>query len=197
MDADTDDIAYAKTQIKEARRRLESVRDRVTEVQKEQVVGAIDEMTDEVIFGLGIDDVPEEDRRMVKITKETNEVTDIEGHIQNIIIDCQMSIELSVKAMFKAVGQDFDYSHGVGFGSHNTQGFNNKVPADYPRKQDLIRSIFLTQLWESFYQLAKYGAPELNVGPDIIFSINDGERALNDAEFCVDLAEDFIDYIEG
>lgn len=106
-----------------------------------------------------------------------------------------MSIELSVKSMFKSVGQDFDYSHGISFGSNNTQGFNSKVPDDFHRRDEIIRAIFLTQLWDKFYQLAKYGAPELDVGPSVIFEIEDGERAINDASFCVGLAEEFIDYV--
>jgi HEPN domain-containing protein len=94
------------------------------------------------------------------------------------------------------VGQDFDYSHGIGFSSHNTANFNREIPEDFPKREEIIRAIFLTQLWEKFYEIAKYGAPELNVGPSLIFDIKDGERALNDASFCVELAEDFINYVE-
>jgi hypothetical protein len=107
-----------------------------------------------------------------------------------------MSIELSVKSMFKVVDQEFDYSHGIGFESHKTRDFNDKIPVNFSRREDIIRAIFLTQFWEEFYELAKYGAPTLNVGPSVIFDIDDSERALNDASFCVKLAEDFIDYIE-
>lgn len=196
MNADSDGITYARTQLREARRRLDSVNDRITEVERNQLMGAIDERTNELEVGSAIEEIPEEHRRYVPIETREKEVTNIEGHIQNIIIDCQMCIELAVKSMFKAVDQDFDYSHGINFGSDNTRGFNRKVPAEYPRKEEVIRAIFLTQLWEKFYQLAKYGAPELDVGPSVIFEIGDGERALNDATFCVDLAEDFVDYVD-
>ena len=97
--------------------------------------------------------------------------------------------------MFKGVDQEFEYSHGVGFESHNTQGFSSKVPADYPRKEEIIRAIFL-QVWEKCYEIAKYGVPEFDVGPSVVFEIEDGERAINDASFCVELAEDLIEYID-
>lgn len=196
MDPENDHIAYARMQAEEARRRLESVTERISEYQEFQRVGAIDERKDEIVFGRDIEEIPEKHRQFVNVGKGQREVANIEGHIQNIIIDCQVSVELSVKSMFKAVDQDFDYSHGINFESDNTRGFNNKVPADFPRGEDLIRAIFLTQLWDRFYQLAKYGAPVLNVGPSVIFDSEDGERAINDATFCVNLAEEFIDYIE-
>ncbi|WP_157969596.1 HEPN domain-containing protein [Haloplanus rubicundus] len=204
MNADTDNISYARTQLSEARRRLASVRERISDIERQEVVGAVDQRDNELAVGENIkiaegediEKIPEKHRQYVTLSRRDKEVVNIEPHIQNIIIDCQMSIELSVKSMFKAVDQEFDYSHGIGFESHNTQDFNRKVPADFPRREDIVRAIFLTQLWERFYELAKYGAPELNVGPSVIFEIDDGERALNDAAFCVELAEEFIDYVD-
>jgi len=195
MNADANELTYARIQINEARRRLESVEERVRETEEEKTFGVIDQRDDELVVGEDIEEIPEEHRLFVPTGKNVKIISNIEGHIQNVIIDCQMSIELSVKSMFKAVGQDFDYSHGIGFESHNTQGFNNQVPDEFPRKEDIVRAIFLTQVWEKFYQLAKYGAPELNVGPTAMFNISDGERAINDAKFCVELAEDLIDYM--
>jgi hypothetical protein len=197
MDSEHDDISYARAQLEEARRRLDSVEKRITDERKQRITGVIDKRDDNlVVGGEEIEEIPEEHRQYVSLNQINKNVKNIEGHIQNIIIDCQMSVELAVKSMFKTVGQDFDYSHGIGFDSHNTQGFNSRVPADFPRNNDIVRAIFLTQLWEKFYELAKYGAPQLNVGPSVLFDIEDGERAINDASFCVVLAEDFIDYIE-
>ncbi|AXR77701.1 hypothetical protein [Natrarchaeobaculum sulfurireducens] len=196
MNPDGDGASYARAQLKEAKRRLESVHDRTSNVEKEEIVGAIDQRTDDLVVGNQIKEIPEEYRNYVVLGKRETRSVDIEGHIQNIIIDCQMTIELSVKSMFKAVGQDFDYSHAIGFGSHNTQGFNNRIPNEFPRREEIVRAIFLTQLWEKFYELAKYGAPELNAEPSVIFDIDDGERAMNDATFCVELAEDFIEYVD-
>ena len=198
MNSEADGITYARTQVDEARRRLNSVHERVTEIEEKTVMGLVDEKTDEIIYlHEYMGEIPEEDATPVVLNREEKEISKIDGHIQNIIIDCQMCIELSVKSMFKAVGQDFDYSHGIGFESHNTKNFNREVPSEYSRREDIIRATFLTQLWEKFYQFAKYGAPELNAGPSMIFDIHDGERAMNDAEFCVELAEDFIDFIQN
>ncbi len=107
-----------------------------------------------------------------------------------------MCVELSVKCMFKAIGCDFDYSHGINYESGKTQAFYHTIPSDYGRRDDIVRAIFLTQLWSIFYEKAKYGAPELDTDPSIIFEIEDGERAINDASFCIHLAQDFLKYVE-
>jgi len=197
MNSNTNEIKYAKLQVREARRRLESVEERIKETKERDHFGAIDWENEKLVLGEKIEQIPEDHRQIVPVGKSIEEETNVQGHIQNIIIDCQMSIELAVKSMFKAVGQDFDYSHGIGFGSANTQGFNNKIPNEFSRNEDIVRAIFLTQVWEKFYQIAKYGAPELNVGPTSMFEINDGERAINDATFCVELAEDLIDHMDN
>lgn len=117
-------------------------------------------------------------------------------YVQNVIIDCQLCIELSVKAMFKLVGKDHPFSHGVSFEDHQTKGFYYEVPDGFQRKEDIVRVIFLTQFWEGFYELAKYGAPGLNVRPETIFDINDGARAIEDAEYCIEVAQDLLRYVE-
>lgn len=176
---------------------MDSVHDRITEaeerlVQRKSAKDAVENGVVEM-RGTVIDET--EDTITTEITEDVD-VVQIDDHIQNIIIDCQMVIELSVKSMFKSVGQKFDKAHDIGFESHNTQGFNSKIPADFHRKEEVIRAIFLTQLWEKFYEVAKYGAPELNVGPSVIFENEDGERALTDATFCVELAEELIEYVD-
>jgi len=196
MNSNTDEIKYARIQLDEAKRRLESVVERVTRTKEKTTFGAIDWEKEKLYVGDKVEEIPEDRRQIVPVGKNTEKLTDVEGHIQNVIIDCQMSIELAVKSMFKAVGKDFDYSHDIGFASHNTQQFNDEIPEEFPRNEDIVRAIFLTQVWEKFYQIAKYGAPELNVGPTAMFDINDGERAINDATFCVELAEELIDYME-
>lgn len=60
----------------------------------------------------------------------------------------------------------------------------------------MIRAIFLTQFWNEFYELAKYGAPKMNVRPEEIFTGDDGERAINDTIFCADLANDLLEFVE-
>ena len=197
MNANENNIKYARKQLEEANRRLESVRERATKIEMEQVIGALNEESEELILDIDqIREIPNEDIEYIVLETVEEQINDIEGRVQNVVIDCQMCIELSVKSMFKSVGSDFDYSHGISFDSHNTIDFNSKVPEGFHRKKDIIRAIFLTQLWESFYELAKYGAPKLNVGPSVIFDIKDGERAISDASFCVELAEEFVEFVE-
>ena len=196
MNQKSDNITYAKSQLNEASRRLEYVHDRVSEIEEKFGTVMLDNRDNELVTGEEAEEVPDDNLIFLQIPKDKTRVTEVEGHIQNVIIDCQMVIELSVKAMFKTVGQDFDYSHDIGFSSGNTQGFNSQIPGDFPRNEEVIRAIFLTQVWEKFYQIAKYGVPELDVSPSIVFEIEDGERALNDASFCVDLAEDLLEFVE-
>ncbi|MFC6723915.1 HEPN domain-containing protein [Halobium palmae] len=196
MSAESDDILYAKNQLAEAHRRLDSVRKRITELKPKPVIGTIDIRTNEVVQGEEEEEIPDEFSAPATFEGNLERIVDIEDDPHNVIIDCQLAIELSVKAMFKAVGQEFDESHDINFKSHNTQNFNREIPDDYPRRDDIIRAIFLTQVWDKFYQIAKYGAPVINVDPSMIIDEDDGERALNDATFCVDVAEDFIDYVD-
>ncbi|MDZ5810272.1 hypothetical protein U4E84_02735 [Halorubrum sp. AD140] len=195
MDDETDNLDYAKTQVDEARRRLDSVIDRVSIKNDGPDFLPLDARNDEFVMGEDLNDIPDEYLKFVAVNAE-HKNRDIDGHIQNIIIDCQLSIEIAVKSMYKAVDEEFKPTHDISFRSHETDRFNDSVPADFERKDEIIRAIFLTQFWERFYELAKYGAPALNIGPSFIFDTTDGERAISDAQFCVDLAEDFINHVE-
>ena len=108
------------------------------------------------------------------------------------MIDCQLSIELAAKSMFKVAGVNHPFSHGISFDSHETQGFYNEIPDKFKRKEDIARVIFLTQFWEEFYELSKYGAPQLDVIPEMVFEVSDGERAVNDAQFSINVAKDLL-----
>lgn len=107
-----------------------------------------------------------------------------------------MCIEISAKSMFKLVGKNHPFDHGISFNDNRTQGFYHEIPDGYSEKDDIIRVIFLTQFWNSFYELAKYGAPELNMRPESIFTPDDGSRAINDAHFCVNEAEELLEYVK-
>ncbi|MFC6616175.1 hypothetical protein ACFQAS_14810 [Halopenitus salinus] len=194
MNNETDNLDYAKTQVNEARRRLDSVVDRVTNKNVGPDFLPMDTRTDEIVAGEDLDEIPDE-HLIWLASRDGDKTRDIGGHIQNIIIDCQLSIEIAVKSMYKAVDEEFKPTHDISFSSHETDRFNNSVPVDFERKDEIIRAIFLTQFWERFYELAKYGAPALDVGPSFIFDTPDGERAISDAQFCVGLAEDFIDHV--
>lgn len=201
MESTEEEIAYAKHQINEANRRLEDIYDRVSMdgIKYEKTSeGSTSEVTiqstdlnefdkSDLLPDMRLDDYEE-----VPL-KEVDE--DLVGsHIQNVIIDCQLVIELSAKSMFKLVGMDHPFSHSISFDSGETQGFYHNIPNEFDRKEDVVRVIFLTQFWGEFYELSKYGAPHLNVRPEMIFEIDDGRRAVNDAEFCIEVAQELFNY---
>lgn len=194
------DIEYARIQLEEARRRVESVEERITQVEIETSIGYIDKSENNPDISSAkiytdLDNVEGDSKEKVHLQNKT-EFTEMEGHVQNMIIDCQLSIEMAVKGMFKVASEQFDYSHGISFESGNTKNFYHNLPSGFNKDEEIVRAIFLTQFWERFYELAKYGAPDINVGPGTIFNESDAERALNDAKFCVDLAEDLIDHVD-
>lgn len=204
MNPTIDEVSYAEEQVEEAERRLESVYERIGE-KMYRVEGGSEggewEMTSnfepdkEYMEEIAekMEDSAEEYEKEI-ITKADDEL--VASHIQNVIIDCQLCIELAVKAMFKLTGKDHPFSHGISFDDGRTQGFYSEIPDDFDRKSDVVRVIFLTQFWGEFYELAKYGAPQLNVRPEMIFNTGDGSRAIEDAEYCIDVAEDLLEFVE-
>lgn len=204
MNPTSEEIGYATEQISEANRRLKGIYERVGEkgysFTKKEQEGVFLEST--VFSDDEVDPQEYLDRRgwdepNVEI-EEITEVNDemVGDHVQNVIIDCQLCIELAAKSMFKLTGKNHPFSHGISFDDGRTQGFYNEIPDEFDRKEDISRVIFLTQFWGEFYELAKYGAPQLNMRPEIIFTINDGSRAVNDAEYCIEVAEDLLLFVE-
>ncbi|KOX92799.1 hypothetical protein AMS69_10055 [Haloarcula rubripromontorii] len=199
---------YAEEQITEANRRLESIYERVArsglkfkaqyefgedeENVSEVMVQASSGLDDEeIIEALAGEDTPKEDIEWIRDIDEEL----IGTHIQNVIIDCQLCIELAVKAMFKLAEKDHPFSHGLSFDDGRTQGFYSEIPEDFPRKDDIPRVIFITQFWAEFYELAKYGAPQLDVRPEMVFNTDDASRAVNDAKFCIEIAQELLDFV--
>lgn len=182
---DKSDIQYARQQLEEAERRLESVIERAS--RSEDVPMPASRM----------DDVPEvvEDE-VYEVSQPVPDQDAIQGHIQNIIMDCQFCIEISVKSMFKIVGKDFPRSHSIELSDGKTKGLYHEAPDSFSRKDDIIRAIFLTQFWSNFYELAKYGAPNMNVQPSSIFDWEDGERAIDDTIYCLELALGLLEHVE-
>lgn len=103
----------------------------------------------------------------------------------NVINLCQQSIELSVKAVFKLMGIDFPKDHEIKFEIKETKELLKKeFPKNFYEKDKIPRLIFLTQFWKKFYEVAKYGKEELNIGPDELFSREEAEIALKHAKEC-------------
>lgn len=59
----------------------------------------------------------------------------IQGHVQNIIMDCQFCIGISVKSMFKLVGKDYPFDHGIPLSADPTQGFYHDIPDSFGKKK--------------------------------------------------------------
>lgn len=204
MDPTKNEIEYARKQIEEARRRLENVHERVSLSGVKLVSTSEDSVGEISLQSTNFEDIDESD--ILSILKEDDEeyeevaVNEVDkdlvaSHIQNVIIDSQLSIELATKSMFKLTGKDYPFSHSISFGSGETKGFYHELPKEFDRKDDVVRVIFLTQFWGEFYELAKYGSPQLNVRPEMIFDINDAERAVNDAEFCIEVSQELLEFV--
>ena len=119
----------------------------------------------------------------------------MEIKLERVLVDCQYVIELSVKSMFKMVGKDFPKQHGIGLSSGRTHDMLTSVGDDFEYKNMIPRAVFLTKFWSEFYELSKYGAPQLNQSTNDIFHIKDVRRIVEDAEFCLDLSRFLLDYV--
>lgn len=108
---------------------------------------------------------------------------------QVIISACQVCVELSAKSIFKTVGVKPIESHDISLSHERVEGVLNRIPSEMENPDDVSRVIFLTQFWERFYEMAKYGVPEHNVSSSDIMTESDSIRAVHDAEFCIDTAE--------
>lgn len=204
------ELEYARQQIEEANRRLSSIYERVgetlavVEFDDNDGLEGSSKMTLEN-FGENEDlesFIEESDFLTIEEVSEKyieTQVNDesVGSHIQNVVIDSQLCIELAAKAMFKLVGKDHPFSHGISLQDGQTMGFYSQIPDAYSRKKDVVRVVFLTQFWGEFYSLAKYGAPKLNVRPEMIFTQKDGSRAVDDARFCIEVAESLLSFVEG
>jgi HEPN domain-containing protein len=110
----------------------------------------------------------------------------------NVISECQVGIELAVKAMFKSVGENPPQKHGIHFSDAEAL-LNIEERTEFDRANEIPRALFLTRFWHEFYEEAKYGYPDQNVLPSDIFRNEDVKRAISDAEFCTELSKELID----
>lgn len=114
--------------------------------------------------------------------------------IKYVITDGQLVIETATKCIFSFLGFQYPREHGISFTHNSSKSLLSKVLKSkefgFDRKEEIPRSIFLTQFWSHFYTLAKYGVPEQGLLPGDLFNDEDVERIISDAEFCVELALD-------
>lgn len=111
------------------------------------------------------------------------------------ISDCQICVELAAKAIFKTVGVNPVERHEISFNHERVTGLLNRLPSDSDLSKRVPRVIFLTQFWERFYTLSKYGVPERNISSFELLNESDALRAVQDADYCIDTAEELIDLV--
>jgi len=102
-------------------------------------------------------------------------------------------MELSAKALFKLIGIDFPKKHEIKFDRKETKRLLKELldkdfPKSFYEKDKIPRLFFLTQFWEKFYILSKYGIDKLNIGPDDLFEKEEAKLALKHAKECYNIA---------
>lgn len=114
----------------------------------------------------------------------------IEG--ANVISDCQACIELSVKAMYASM--NIKPPRGHSYGQKDIEKIVNKsgFPEKFDQKEQIPQVVFRLNVWEPFYEEARYGYPEINITAGQITQFHDGARALVDAAFCVVIVAELI-----
>lgn len=127
--------------------------------------------------------------------KAADEVLTAGNSHTNTIIDCQQSIEISVKAMFHAVGEDPPKNHDISF-----QNAYALLHADFPehfsQAQSIPRAVFLTQFWNEFYTIAKYGNEDNLIPANQLFDEDEAKLAVDHAQFCVTTAGALLNSVE-
>ncbi|MEE9175839.1 MAG: HEPN domain-containing protein [Thermodesulfobacteriota bacterium] len=93
----------------------------------------------------------------------------------------QECIELSIKAVFLILGEDFPKTHN--FKEQDFIKLLSKVPKDL-QFYNFARLYLLSEFWSSFYTTAKYGLEKLEVGADKLFTDKEANLALKHAEEC-------------
>lgn len=111
------------------------------------------------------------------------------------ITDCQIIIELSAKTIFKSLGVNPVEKHDMEFSNERVSGALGRVPDTGELPERVPRVVFLTQFWERFYTISKYGVPEENISSFEIMNESDGLRAVQDADFCAEVADNVHSYV--
>ena len=93
----------------------------------------------------------------------------------------QECIELSVKAVFLVLGEQFPKQHE--FKEQNFKKLLSKIPKEL-QFYNFPRLYLLSKFWSEFYTVAKYGLEELEVGADKLFTDKEAKLASEHAEEC-------------
>lgn len=93
----------------------------------------------------------------------------------------QECIELSLKAVFLFLGEDFPKTHE--FKEQDFIKLLSKIPEEL-KFYNFPRLYLLSKFWSSFYTVSKYGLEKLEIGADELFKDKEANLALNHAEEC-------------
>ena len=168
MAMDAEQYVYARSHIRSARRRFDRIYEELEEIDEEDPHGIIQ-------YGryFAFRDIA--------------------------LVDCQICIEVATKALFPLLGMNYPQTHAIDF--KDAEDLIRRAryadDFDFEGKTKIPRAVFLTQLWSMFYTLAKYGQQDYHLPTGELFDNTDAEYALKHAEFCVELAEDLLEYQEG
>lgn len=107
---------------------------------------------------------------------------------------CREPIEWSVKAMLKSAGINSPDKHAIDLEHDRLNGITHDTDLPNQLRRNVLRAIFLTTSWEPYYGPARYSKRESNIHANDFISVIDVQRAIDDAEFCIDTADSFYHY---
>ena len=93
----------------------------------------------------------------------------------------QECVELSIKAFFLILGEDFPKTHE--FKEQDFIKLLSKIPKEL-QWYNFSRLYLLSEFWSSFYTIAKYGYEKLEVGANKLFKDKEANLALQHAKEC-------------
>lgn len=197
MTPTTAEIEHAEQRIEEAHKRLDDIYDRIVIDDTERVNGLSEE---EITIhgsrnGMGAaDGTTDGEKEHTNGTALDADGGPASSHVQSVVMDCQLCIKLAVEAVFELAADNRTPSNRVSFEDGQDVELYGDLPDDFGSKNDVVRVVLLTQFWDEFNELAKYGAPSANVQPETIFEVDDGSRAIDDAEYCIEIARELLEY---
>lgn len=152
-----------------------------------------------------LEDLWEMDEEALGILEDREDIhnSDVEMFVEysqelktaNVIIDAQFCVEQAAKVIFKLADVNPPQQHAIGLDNDRVLGILNDLPEDFTREDDLKRVIFLTEVWEPYYEAAKYGYPEKNITSYSFMKKEDAEKAITDAKFSLEVAEDLLEAV--
>lgn len=126
------------------------------------------------------------ERAQSYLRRASNKLDEAKSQLQKFncaesVSSSQECIELSIKAAFLILGEDFPKAHE--FKEQDFIKLLSKVPKEL-QFHNFPRLYLLFDFWSKFYIVAKYGLEKLEVGPDRLFKDKEANLALEHAKEC-------------